>query len=124
MIALILLLALLSPPAPPPTPAAALCIGEPSYGTAADAPAGLDLEAVPLRMGWRLWATRPVTLTLDDGEPLPVGPQQPLTLRGDETYAVAVGQGPYILYLCAPGDLPPGVGFRAYVPMLLGGREP
>jgi hypothetical protein len=120
MTILLMLLALLSPIAPPPA-SAALCLGEPSYGAGPEAPAGLDLEAVPLRAGWRLWATRPVQVSLDEAPPVPIGPQQSLTLRGDEQYALAVGAGPYVLYLCAPGDLPPGVGFRAYVPLLLGG---
>ena len=98
--------------------AAALCIAAVSYGTGPDADAVLFLDDVPLHAGWVLWATVPVVAQIDGGAPFALGPQQSHVVAGGDDVVETRGAGPYLVQMCAPGDLPPGAGWSLALPLV------
>lgn len=75
----------------------------------------IDLRPVPWRTGRMLWASTPITATID-GAPIAVGPQRAYTLRGPEDVVITQGAPPYDVALCWPGDLLPWAGYRVALP--------
>lgn len=115
MIRCSLIAALLFAPLDPP----GLCIGAPSIP-------GADAELVmydhPSPAGWRVWASEPARIARMEGGAVvsaTVSLTRSVELPAGTTYvnAFPVESGArFWLYLCAPGDLPPGGGYRLVFP--------
>lgn len=93
-----------------------LCVSEISLGMGEDATSLLYLTQITYRAGWALWATTDVEARVDGGEAFTLGPQRPYRLGGGENVLTTIGQGPYLVHLCAAGDTPPGTGWQIYFP--------
>lgn len=71
---------------------------------------------------WRLWASQPAWTTGLDAQgaafPATISLTQTVTLAPGATFANAFAEGPegqaFTFYACAPGDLPPGGGWRIF----------
>lgn len=118
MLPLLIALALIVPRGPLDPPGECLADTD-------DAPS-LAMAAGSLN-GWRLWASEPAwTTTLDElGGPLMVtiSLTQTVTLPPGQTFTNAFAEMPgqsFTFYACAPGDLPPGGGWRIFSPDVRG----
>lgn len=123
MLPLLIIAALLVPPRGPLDPPGA-CVAGPSGEVDAQIsiPSGADWTR------WRLWASEPAITATTDAYGMTVD----ATLTLTQSLEIGPGSGvvtavtiayphpPFTLYACAPGDLPPGGGWRTFAPDVRG----